>query len=132
MKIGCNPPFFCNLIFCKSDLTKPFFLFQIFLVCVSIAWNQTTSIFGLDMTLCWWLWQIWWVKIQCAYSLIIQFFYLFRTDFNSFSSTYFSSAFVYQYNNLFPLSWAIEWGVDHNSIIAMHGVTSHYLKAVFF
>ena len=64
--------------------------------------------------------------------LIYRVFFLFRNHFNSLSCLHFSSDFVDRYINLFTLLCAIEWGVDHNSIIPMCGVTSQYVKAVIF
>ena len=53
-------------------------------------------------------------------------------EFDSFYCRHFSSNFVHRYIHLFTLLCVIEWGVDHNSIIPMFGVTSQYVKAVIF
>ena len=59
-------------------------------------------------------------------------FFLFLVLFNLTSRSYFRSDFVDRPINLFTLLCAIEWGIDHNSIITLCRVTSQYVKAVFF
>ena len=48
----------------------------------------------------------------------------------SYNGSGFLSDFVDRYINLFILLCAIEWGVDHNSIIPECGVISQYVIAV--
>ena len=71
-------------------------------------------------------------QIISFFQFLYRVFFLFLVLFNLTSRSYFWSDFVDRYINLFTLSCAIEWGVDHNSIIAMCGVTSRYVKSVFF
>ena len=72
------------------------------------------------------------VPLMKRYIYIYRVFFLFLVLFNLTSRSYFRSDFVDGPINLFTLLCAIEWGIDHNSIITLCRVTSQYIKAVLF
>ena len=55
----------------------------------------------------------------------------FRNDFNSLSCVQFHPILLIS-TSTSSYYYALEWEVDHKSIIALHGVTSEYIKIVFF
>ena len=66
------------------------------------------------------------------FSLLYRVLFLFLVLFNLTSRSYFRSDFVDRPINLFTLLCAIQWGINHYSIITLYRVTSEYVKAVFF